>query len=141
MAKQLTEKAIAAAKPKDRRYYLREGRGFALQILPSGTKAFVYLYELNKSKGYILLGHYPDCSLAQARLAYYDAYKIVKSGIDPRSLKSQVSSEPINSNNETESPIHQYTFQSLLDEGIPDGYVPSTVEQLIAVYYLNFRRY
>jgi integrase len=140
MGKQLTEKAIAAAKPKERRYYLREGRGFALQILPSGAKAFVYLYELNKSKGYVLLGHYPDCSLAQARLAYNDAYKLVKSGVDPRFLKSQITTEQIDVEDEAESPMHHYTLQSLLDDGIPDGFVPSTVEQLVAVYYVMYSK-
>ena len=93
MGKQFTEKAIAAAKPKDKRYYLREGRGFALQILPTGAKAFVYLFELNKSKGYVLLGHYPDCSLANARIAYNEAYKLVKNGIDPREQKKALTEE------------------------------------------------
>jgi hypothetical protein len=48
---------------------------------------------LNKSKGYVLLGHYPDCSLADARIAYNDAYKLVKKGIDPRDQKKAIAEE------------------------------------------------
>ena len=143
MGKQFTEKAIAAAKPKDKRYYLREGRGFALQILPSGAKAFVYLFELNKNKGYVLLGHYPDCSLADARIIYNDAYKLVKKGIDPRAHNKAVSEERKKLADEIEAKTHslkQYTFQSLLDDGIPEDFVPTTVEQLIAVYYVLYSK-
>jgi hypothetical protein len=93
MAKQFTDKAIAAAKPKKTRYYLREGRGFVLQVLPTGAKAFVYLYELNKSKGYLLLGQYPTMSLADARIAYNEAYKLVKKGVDPREQRKVVAKE------------------------------------------------
>jgi len=35
MGKQFTEKSIAAAKPKNVKYYLREGRGFTLQVMPT----------------------------------------------------------------------------------------------------------
>jgi len=142
MGKQFTEKAIAAAKPKDKRYYLREGRGFALQILPSGAKAFVYLFELNKSKGYVLLGHYPDCSLANARIAYNETYKLVKNGIDPREQKALT--EELRKKTEeieaTTNALIQYTFQSLLDDGIPEDFVPSTVEQLVAVYHVKYSK-
>jgi integrase len=143
MGKQFTEKAIAAAKPKDMRYYLREGRGFALQILPSGAKAFVYLFELNKNKGYVLLGHYPDCSLADARIAYNDAYKLVKKGIDPREQRKAITEELRTKTEEIATAtamLEQYTYQSLLDEGIPEDFVPSTVEQLVAVYYVKYSK-
>ncbi|MDD2733590.1 MAG: integrase arm-type DNA-binding domain-containing protein [Desulfuromonadaceae bacterium] len=143
MGKQFTEKAIAAAKPKNVRYYLREGRGFALQVLPSGAKAFVYLFELNKSKGYVLLGHYPDCSLANARIAYNDAYKLVKNGIDPRDQKKADTEELRKKTEEidiTTDVVEPYTFTSLMDDGIPVGFIPSTVEQLVAVYYVLYSK-
>lgn len=143
MGKQFTERAIAAAKPINVRYYLRERRGFALQVLPSGAKAFVYLFELNKSKGYVLLGHYPDCSLADARIAYNEAYNLVKKGIDPREQKKAVT-EGLRKKTEdiatTAILLEQYTFQSLMNEGIPEGYIPFTVEQLAAVYYVMYSK-
>ena len=150
MGKQFTEKAIAAAKPKSARYYLREGRGFALQILPSGAKAFVYLFELNKSKGYVLLGHYPDCSLADARIAYNDAYKLVKRGIDPRDQKKAVAEEKANAAREAAQEaeaavaavthLEKYTFDTLLKEGVPENFVPTTVEQLAGVWFVNYSK-
>ncbi|MFZ4859996.1 MAG: integrase arm-type DNA-binding domain-containing protein [Desulfuromonadaceae bacterium] len=41
----------------------------------------------------MLLGHYPDCSHADARLAYNDAYKLLKKGIDPRDQKKAIAEE------------------------------------------------
>lgn len=150
MGKQFTEKAIAAAKPKEARYYLREGRGFALQVLPSGAKAFVYLFELNKSKGYVLLGHYPDCSLADARIAYNDAYKLVKQGIDPRDQKKAVAEGKANAAREAAQEaeaavaaathLEIYTFDALVADGVPENFVPTTVEQLAGVWFVNYSK-
>lgn len=150
MGKQFTEKAIAAAKPKSTRYYLREGRGFALQVLPSGAKAFVYLFELNKSKGYVLLGHYPDCSLADARIAYNDAYKLVKKGIDPRDHKKAVIEEQSRLASEAKlqaeamalaaAQLERDTFDALISDEIPENYVPVTVEQLAGVWYVKYSK-
>ena len=150
MGKQFTEKAIAAAKPKSSRYYLREGRGFALQILPSGAKAFVYLFELNKSKGYVLLGHYPDCSLADARIAYNDAYKLVKKGVDPRDQKKAVAEEKAKAAAEAAQEVEaaaaaathleKYTFDTLVADGVPENFVPTTVEQLAGVWFVNYSK-
>lgn len=150
MGKQFTEKAIAAAKPKSTRYYLREGRGFALQVLPSGAKAFVYLFELNKSKGYVLLGHYPDCSLADARIAYNDAYKLVKKGIDPRDHKKAAIEEQSRLVSEAKlqaeamalaaAQLERDTFEALISDEIPENYVPVTVEQLAGVWYVKYSK-
>ena len=150
MAKQFTDKAIAAAKPKKTRYYLREGRGFALQVLPSGAKAFVYLYELNKSKGYILLGQYPAMSLADARIAYNEAYKLVKKGVDPRNHKKAVAEEKAKADMEAAlqaeavaravADLEKYTFENLLKDGIPENFAPTTVEQLAAVWFVLYSK-
>jgi len=150
MGKQFTEKAIAAAKPKKARYFLREGRGFALQVLPSGAKAFVYLFELNKSKGYILLGHYPGCSLADARLAYNEAYNLVKKGIDPRDQKKAVAEEKAKAAREAAQEeeaaayaathLEKYSYDTLVKDGVPENFVPTTVEQLAGVWFVNYSK-
>lgn len=150
MGKQFTEKAIAAVKPKKARYYLREGRGFALQVLPSGAKAFVYLFELNKSKGYVLLGHYPVCSLADARIAYNDAYKLVKKGIDPRDEKKADAEEKAKLAREAAQEmeaavsaaahLENYTFDTILKDGVPENFVPTTVEQLAGVWFVSYSK-
>ena len=150
MAKQFTDKAIAAAKPKNSRYYLREGRGFALQVLPSGAKAFVYLYELNKNKGYLLLGQYPAISLTDARIAYNEAYKLVKKGVDPRGHKKAVAEEKAKADMEAAlqaeaaaravADLEKYTFENLLKDGIPENFAPTTVEQLAAVWFVHYSK-
>ena len=150
MGKQFTDKAIAAAKPKDKRYYIREGRGFALQVLPSGAKSFVYLFELNKSKGYVLLGHYPACTLAEARIAYNDAYKLVKKGIDPRDHKKAIKAENERLAREakeaaalaiqTALQLEKNTFETLTNDGIPENFTPATVEQLAAVWFALYSK-
>jgi integrase len=150
MGRQFTDKAIAAAKPKDKRYYIREGRGFALQVLPSGAKSFVYLFELNKSKGYVLLGHYPACTLAEARIAYNDAYKLVKKGIDPRDHKKAVKAENERLAKEAKDAaalaiqialqLEKNTFETLTNDGIPENFTPATVEQLAAVWFVSYSK-
>ena len=146
MGKPLTERAIAAAKPRASRYYLREGRGFALQILPSGSKAFVYLFELRKSKGYILLGHYPICSLADARILYNEAHNLVKKGIDPRDTKkatleqNELAAKEAAREAQAAKDLSRYDFKTLLNEGIPENFIPATVEQLAATWLISYSR-
>ncbi|MBI1919558.1 MAG: integrase arm-type DNA-binding domain-containing protein [Geobacter sp.] len=144
--KQFTERYLASLKPQEKKYIVREGRGFALQVLPSGSKSFLYIFELNKQKGYFPLGNYPTTSLADARIAYNDAYKLVKKGIDPRDEKKSAYEELDRAKKQAEeiasaaALLEEYTFQSLIDEGLPEGYTPSTVEQLSAVYYIKYSK-
>jgi integrase len=144
--KQFTERFLASIKPQEKKFVVREGRGFALQVLPSGSKSFMYIFELNKQKGYLQLGNYPALSLADARIAYNDAYNLVKKGIDPRDQKKTDADELVKARKKADDIatttllLEQYSFQSLVDEGIPDGYIPSTVEQLAAVYYVMYSK-
>ncbi len=148
MGKQFTVKALEAAKPRSKRYYLREGRGFVFQVLPSGSKAFVYIFELNKSKGYFILGHYPECSLEDARKKFSDARGLVKKGIDPRdqkkaeaeakAQKERKAAEEAESAAIAAAHLEQYSFETLLKDGKPDSFVPQNVEQLSAVWVIDF---
>lgn len=150
MSKQFTDKTIASAKPREARYYLREGRGFALRVMPSGLKTFVYIYELNKRKGYLPLGHYPGCSLAEARIAFNDAFNLVKRGIDPLNRKKTMAEEREKVAREAAleaearataaDRLERHTFESLLKDGIPEDFTPQTVEQLAAVWMVRYSR-
>lgn len=151
MAKSFTDKYIAWLKPKEKPYFIREKRGFTIQVLPSGQKSFVYLFELNKKKGYVLLGHYPDCSLQDARLEYNNAYDLVKrQKIDPRVQRKIEAEEQAKAAQkeleETEAAARaiadkdKFTFQNLLQDGIPDDYVPATVAQLAAAWVVLYSR-
>jgi site-specific recombinase XerD len=148
--KQFTERFVASLKPKNTKYFIREGRGFAIQVLPSGTKTFVYIFELNKNKGYFLLGQYPVISLADARIAYGEAYKLVKKGIDPREHKQVVEEEKARAAMEAAlqaeadaraaADLDKYTFVNLLKDGIPENFIPNTVEQLAAVWFVLYSK-
>ncbi len=144
--KQFTERFLVSLKPQEKKYTVREGRGFAFQVLPSGSKSFLYIFELNKQKGYLHIGNYPAISLADARIAYNDAYKLIKRGIDPRVQKKAAAEELADARKKAEdiantaTLIERHIFQTLMDEGIPNGFVPSTVEQLAAVYFVMYSR-
>ena len=84
MLKQFNDKYISSLKPKEKKHVVREGRGFALQILPSGVKTFMCIFTLHGRKRYMNLGNYPHTKIAEARQAYNDAYSLVSKGIDPQ---------------------------------------------------------
>ena len=148
--KQFTDRFLASLKPKEKKYVVREGRGFAIQVLPTGTKTFMYIFELNKQKGYYQLGNYPAMSLAEARVAYNDAYNLVKKGIDPREEKKSAIEEKERMVRETKqqeesaaraaAQLEKDNFDSLIADEIPENYVPTTVEQLAAVWYVKYSK-
>jgi len=148
--KQFTERFLASIKPQEKKFVLREGRGFALQVLPTGTKTFLYIFELNKQKGYYQLGNYPAMSLADARVAYNDAYNLVKKGIDPREEKKAAAEEKakiaMEAALEAEAAtraadnLEYYSFETLTQEEIPEDFIPTTVEQLAAVWFVDYSK-
>lgn len=81
---QFSDKYIQHLKPTDTKYYVREARGFAIRVLTTGVKTFIYIYTLNGRRKELNLGIYPDVKLSEARAKYLDAYKLVSKGIDPQ---------------------------------------------------------
>jgi site-specific recombinase XerD len=146
--KQFTYRYIASLKPQVKKYFVREGRGFTLQVLPSGSKSFLYIFELDKQKGYLQLGNYPVTSLAEARIAYNEAYKLIKKGIDPREQRKDAAEEKAMAAREAAlqaesaaraaADLEKYTFENLLKDGIPENFAPTTVEQLAAVWFVLY---
>jgi integrase len=90
-----TDKFIMNLKPKEKEYWIREGQGFALRVLPSGEKAWYYIYTLDGRKRFMKLkdGGYPDVSLADAREAFDIAKVKVKNGSDPLTEKKSEKEE------------------------------------------------
>jgi len=84
-----TDKHIKNLKPREKEYWEREGQGFAIRVLPSGEKAWYFIYTFNGRKRYMRLkdGGYPDVSLADAREAFDIAKVKVKNEIDPLAEK------------------------------------------------------
>lgn len=54
-------------------YLLREGRGFAIRVLPTEIKAWYYIYTFNGKRRHPNLGNYPDKSLEEAHKAYLES--------------------------------------------------------------------
>jgi len=76
--KLFTDKKIKNLKAKDHIYDIRENNGFAIRIFPSGEKSWVFIYTHNGRKRRMTLGSYKTMSLAQARIKYNEAYKMLK---------------------------------------------------------------
>jgi integrase len=80
-----TDKFVASLRPTEKEYWVREGHGFAIRVLPSGEKVWYYIYTFDHRKRYMRLfpGGYPGVALADARKAF-DAAKVkVQNGLDP----------------------------------------------------------
>ena len=63
----LTEIQIKAARPKDKRYLLRDDRGLYLEVMTSGNKHWRLRYWENGKERRMSLGEYPYVTLKQAR--------------------------------------------------------------------------
>lgn len=80
MAKNFSDTFLKNLKPKDKPYKLREAKGFAIEVLPSGTKTFLYIYEAQGKRKQLNLGKYPLTSLSEARKSYRDACEALYNG-------------------------------------------------------------
>ncbi|MBJ6801506.1 tyrosine-type recombinase/integrase [Geomonas propionica] len=92
---QFTDKEVKNYKPEAKEYWRREGQGFSLRVLPSGVKAWYYIYTFDGRKRYLPLGdgNYPEVSVAQARELCTAARVKVAKGIDPLGEKTQAALE------------------------------------------------
>lgn len=83
----LTDKAIQAAKPKDKPYPLSDGGGLFIEVLPSGAKAWRYSYGFNGKRTKVTIGTYPTISIKAARNAHEGLRCTRSDGIDPARKK------------------------------------------------------
>lgn len=80
----LDDLTIRAAKPKDKPYTLRDGKGLFLLVHPNGSKYFQLRTTLHSKPKLIQLGTYPELSLSEARETAREKRKQVKvEHIDP----------------------------------------------------------
>ncbi len=79
----LTDAKIKSFKPKPSRYLQSDGRGLALDILPSGVRSWIFRYRLNGKQEKVALGHYPDMGLGAARKERDRLAQIVVKGKSP----------------------------------------------------------
>lgn len=107
---QFTDKYIKSLKPEAKEYWIREGQGFSIRVLPSGEKLWYYIYTFEVRKRFMKLGagNYPDVSLASARELFDKAKVKVKNGLDPLEEKEQA----------TEARRNAFTVDDLIKEYI-----------------------
>lgn len=79
----LTDSIIKAAKPKDKRYNLPDGKGLTLWVQPDGQKYWRFRYYFQDKEKMLSLGSYPAVSLAAARQEHTRFKKLLKEEIDP----------------------------------------------------------
>lgn len=79
----LSDTALRALKPMERRYKKVDQRGLYIEVEPNGSKLWRYKYRYDGVEKRIALGRYPDVSLSQARRKQEDARRLLEDGKDP----------------------------------------------------------
>lgn len=79
----LSDTALRALKPMERRYKKADQRGLYIEVEPNGSKLWRYKYRYEGLEKRIALGRYPDVSLSQARRKQEDARRLLEDGKDP----------------------------------------------------------
>ena len=64
----LTDSAIRALRPKDKRYAASDKNGLYLEVYPTGGKVWRYRYRQRGKREWVSLGKYPALSLRSARV-------------------------------------------------------------------------
>lgn len=62
-----SSKQIANLKPREKRYTVAIGDGLSVKVQPTGTKSFVLRISKDGKVRDIHIGHFPDCTLSQAK--------------------------------------------------------------------------
>ena len=79
----LSDSAVRALKPEDKRYKKSDQRGLYIEVEPNGSKLGRWKYRYRGVEKRIALGRYPDVSLAAARRLQEDARRLLETGKDP----------------------------------------------------------
>lgn len=110
LTKPLTATEVKNAKPKEKKYYLSDGQGLKLRVLPSGAKNWLlnYYRPANGKRANFSLGRYPDVSLVQARKSSLAARELIAQGIDPQEDKKRKKQE--------HKELHEHTFLNVTKE-------------------------
>jgi integrase len=115
---ELNESRIRAAKPKEKPYKLRDGRGLHLLVTPMGTRLWRLRYRHAGRESMVSLGSYPDVSLKLARERRDDARKLIAVNVDPASQRKAEREGIAN------------TFKAIADEWIvKQNFAPKTLEK------------
>lgn len=93
----LTIKQIEAAKAKDKAYRMADSGGLFIYVPPSGKKVWRLRYRFEGKEKTLVIGPYPQVSLAEARAKQSEAKLKIAGGIDPAEQKQAVKRSESNS--------------------------------------------
>lgn len=79
----LTDEAAKRAATKDRPYYLTDGHGMSLLVMPNGAKWWRFKYRFAGKSNRLSLGVYPSVSLAEAREECRHLHQVLAGGGNP----------------------------------------------------------
>lgn len=83
----LKDTQVKNAKPAEKPYRLADGEGLNLFVTTAGAKVWRYRYRFHGREKTLVIGSYPDVSLADARQAREDAKALLRAGKDPAAVK------------------------------------------------------
>lgn len=79
----LTDTKVRTAKKQEKPYRLTDGNSLFLHVAPSGNKTWRIRYVFKGKESQVVIGSYPDMSLAEARIRRDEIKKNLKLGINP----------------------------------------------------------
>lgn len=97
----LTDKAVRAAVAKEKPYKLADQHGLSLFVTPKANKSWRFKFRIAGKEQLLVLGTYPEVSLAAARERRDDARKLLRAGRDPRHAAKRHKLVGADSNDET----------------------------------------
>lgn len=107
----LTIAEIEAAKPKPKSYYLFDGGGLFLDVMPTGSKVWRMKYRLDGKEARITFRPYPEMGLKAARKKREETRQLVAAGIDPRGERKRLEAEKL-----AEEQRKAHTFENIARE-------------------------
>lgn len=85
----LTDPKLKSLKPEYKKYRKSDGQGLLIEVLPSGTKRWLFRYVWQGQRCDIGLGTYPAVTLKKARAVREHYRELLAEGIDPRLWRKQ----------------------------------------------------
>lgn len=85
----LTDKKIRSLSPREKSFKLFDGGGLFIFITPKGSRLWRYKYRFAGRERLLVIGKYPDISLAEARRIHLKARGLLARGLDPAEQKRQ----------------------------------------------------
>jgi len=84
---------IKNLKVESKQYSFPVDVGLYILVRTNGSKLWQHRYRLQGKRKVLSYGKYPDISLADVKEKYFEACKLIASGIDPTELKKQQEQE------------------------------------------------